>query len=76
MSSKIGQGSIRKRTDGRYEVRTTCGVDYKTGKAKRVSICAKTEEEAKKKLHELQHQFDNGTWQEASKVTLHEFYIY
>lgn len=76
MSNKIGQGSIRKRTDGRYEVRTTCGVDYKTGKAKRVSICAKTEEEAKKKLHELQHQLDNGIWQEASKVTLHEFYIY
>jgi len=34
------EGSIRKRSDGRDEVRITTGRDYKTGKPKRASFYA------------------------------------
>ena len=41
------EGSIRKRSDGRYEVRITTGIDYKTGKPKRASFYAANKEGAK-----------------------------
>ena len=31
------EGNIRQRTDGRWEVRLSAGIDYKTGKPKRTS---------------------------------------
>jgi hypothetical protein len=31
------EGSIRERKDGRFEVRVTAGIDFETGKAKRIS---------------------------------------
>ncbi len=47
------EGSIRQRSDGRFEVRVTAGIDFKTGKAKRISHYAKTKSEAVKLLHEV-----------------------
>ncbi|MCI1958124.1 MAG: site-specific integrase [Clostridia bacterium] len=41
------EGSIRKRNDGRYEVRITTGINYETGKPNRASFYAKNKEEAK-----------------------------
>ena len=33
------EGNIRQRTDGRWEVRLSAGIDYKTGKPRRTSTC-------------------------------------
>lgn len=41
-----GEGSIRRRQDGRYEVRVSGGVDFSTGKPIRISRYANTEAEA------------------------------
>ena len=48
-----GEGNIRLRSDGRYEVRVSGGVDFVTGEPIRISRYAKTEEEAIKLLHQL-----------------------
>lgn len=48
-----GEGNIRLRPDGRYEVRISGGVDYATGEQVRISRYAKTEEEAVQTLHKL-----------------------
>ncbi len=48
-----GEGSIRQRQDGRYEVRITLGIDFATGKPKRISKYASTLVEADKILHEM-----------------------
>ena len=34
------EGSIRQRSDGRWEARATGGIDYRTGKPKRISVQA------------------------------------
>ena len=51
-----GEGSIRQRSDGRYEVRISGAVDYATGKSVRISKYAQTEEEAISLLHRLSFQ--------------------
>lgn len=67
-----GEGNIRHRADGRWEVRVTIGIDFATGKPKRISRYASTQEEAVKILNELSYikdiapsTFDNitlGKW--------------
>lgn len=47
-----GEGNIRLRKDGRYEVRIS-GIDFDTGKPVRISRYAKTEAEAIQLLHQL-----------------------
>ena len=47
------QGSIKKRTDGRYEVRVTAGLDFKTGLPHRISKYARTKTEASHLLKQL-----------------------
>lgn len=49
------EGSIRQREDGRWEIRVTAGIDFKTGKPKRISHYAKTKAEAVKLLHEVEY---------------------
>ncbi len=49
------EGSIRQRSDGRFEVRVTAGTDFATGKPKRTSYYAKTKAEAIKLLHEVEY---------------------
>lgn len=44
---------MRKRSDGRWEVRLSLGIDFATGEPKRISRYAATKEEAVKLLHEL-----------------------
>lgn len=55
-----GEGNIRKRKDGRYEVRITLGIDFSTGKPRRISKYASTQEEAVKILHELSFTNDHS----------------
>ena len=62
-----GEGSIRKRKDGRWEGRYTAGHDPETGKAIVKNVLGKTQAEAKEKLkeaglehirfHDLRHTF-------------------
>ena len=47
------EGSIKKRSDGRYEVRITIDHDIVTGESKRISRYANTKEEAVRLLNEL-----------------------
>ena len=48
-----GEGSIRKRADGRYEIRVSAGIDPATGKYKKVSKYYDTKTEALKAMHRL-----------------------
>ena len=50
-----GEGNIRKRPDGRWEVRITLGIDFATGQPKRISKYAATHDEAVKLLHQLSY---------------------
>ena len=52
------EGTIRLRSDGRYEVRITVSHDIITGKPHRISRYAKTKEEAVKILNELTFLYD------------------
>ena len=42
------EGNIRQRSDGRWEVRITLGIDFATGEPKRISRYAATQAEAVK----------------------------
>lgn len=48
-----GEGSVRQRSDGRWEIRVTTGIDFSTGKQKRISRYADTKEEALNILREM-----------------------
>ena len=45
-----GEGSIRKKPNGRWEGRYTQGIDPKTGRAIQKSVSARTQAECKEKL--------------------------
>ena len=51
-----GEGSIRKRKDGRWEGRYTIGRDEETGKLIYKNVLAKTQAECKRKLGEAINQ--------------------
>lgn len=53
------EGSIRQRSDGRWEARATGGIDYRTGKSKRISVYGKTKTEVINKLRELEYDIHN-----------------
>ena len=51
-----GDGNIRKRADGRYEIRVSAGVDPKTGKYKKISKYFKTKTEAIQAIHKVSEE--------------------
>lgn len=53
------EGSIRQRSDGRWEARATGSIDYRTGKPKRISVYGKTKSEVISKLRELEYDIHN-----------------
>lgn len=55
-----GEGTIRQRKDGLYEIRITSKPDPATGKKQRISRYAKTREQALKIRSELQLQYGSG----------------
>ena len=65
-----GSGSIRQRKDGTWEARISLGSNPGTGKPIRRSIYGKTQREVRKKMTELLHGLDNGTYQAPSKITV------
>ena len=68
--SASGGGTIRKRSDGRWEGRYTVGFDPKTGKQIQKSIYGKTQKEVRQKLSKITTEIDEGTYLEPSKETL------
>lgn len=68
-----GSGTIRKRSDGRWEVRYTTGIDPKTGKQIPKSVYGKTQKEVRQKLTEDTAEIDSGTYLEQTKDTVGEW---
>ncbi len=70
------EGNIRLRSDGRWEVRLSAGIDYKTGKPKRTSTCCNTRQEAIAVLQQQAHDIRTNGWRDPMSVTLGEWYEY
>ncbi len=70
------EGNIRQRTDGRWEVRLSAGIDYKTGKPRRTSTCCNTRQEAISILQQQAHEVRTQGWRDPMSVTLGEWYEY
>lgn len=68
------EGNIRQRSDGRWEVRLSAGIDFKTGKPKRTSTCCATKQEAIAILQEQAHEVRTNGWKDPMGVTLAEWY--
>lgn len=68
-----GEGSIRKRTNGRWEARITTGYNPQTGKQVQKSIYGKTREEVARKLTAIRSSLDEGTYVEPSKMRTGEW---
>lgn len=68
-----GDGTIRKRQDGRWESIVTVGYDEVTGKQKKVSRYGKTEKEVRELKTELTARLDHGQYFEPRKETLSEW---
>lgn len=68
-----GEGTIRKRSDGRWEAIITVGTDPGTGKAIRRSVYGSTQAEVRKKKTELTRSIDNGTYQAPDRTTVEKW---
>ena len=68
-----GAGTIRKRTDGRWEARFTTGFDPATGKQIQKSIYGKSQKEVREKLTEVTGEIDAGTYLEPTKDTVSQW---
>lgn len=68
------RGHIRKRSKNSYTIVLSLGFDPLTGKRKQQWISIKgTKKDAEKRLNELLHNLDNGTFMKPGKTTLGEF---
>ncbi len=65
-----GEGSLRKRKDGRWEGRYTAGCDPTTGKPIHKSVLAKTQSEAKEKLKQAIAEAEKLDMSRAKSYTL------
>lgn len=68
-----GGGSIRKRSDGRWEGRYSLGTDSKTGKQIQKSVYGKTQKEVRQKLAKITTEIDEGTYIEPTKMKVGEW---
>lgn len=68
-----GAGTIRKRSDGRWEARFSIGYDPVTGKQKQKSIYGKTQKEVRERLSQITVELDEGTYLEPCQMTLKEW---
>ena len=57
-----GAGTIKKRSDGRWEGRFTAGYDTKTGKQIQKSVYGKTQKEVRQKLSKVIAEIDEGSY--------------
>lgn len=63
-----GGGTIRKRSDGRWEARYTLGIDPKTGKQIQKSVYGKTQKEVRQKLTAITAEIDDGTYMDIPRL--------
>ena len=68
-----GGGTIRKRSDGRWEARYTLGIDPKTGKQIQKSVYGKTQKEVRQKLTAITAEIDDGTCIPPDKTTVEQW---
>ena len=68
-----GSGTIRQRSDGRWEARYTVGRDPGTGKQIQRSVYGATQQEVRKKLAQVTTDIDGGTYKEPCKMTLSQW---
>lgn len=68
-----GGGSIRQRSDGRWEGRYSPGYDPLTGKRKYRSVYGNTQAEVRKKLAKSVAEIDEGRYSDQSKKTVFEW---
>ena len=71
--SAKGGGTIRQRSDGRWEARYTVGRDPGTGKQIQRSVYGATQKEVRQKLAQAVAALDNGTYQAPNKITVKEW---
>lgn len=68
------RGSIIKRSKSSYTIVLNLGTDPHTGKRKQQWVSVRgTKKEAEKRLAELLHQLDTGTFMKPGKITLGEY---
>ena len=65
-----GAGTIRKRSDGRWEARYSIGFDPKTGKQIQKSVYGQTQKEVRQKLTQITAEIDEGTYVEPNSMKL------
>ncbi len=65
-----GSGTIRQRSDGRWEARFTVGRDPGTGKQIQRSVYGSTQREVRQKLAQAVAAIDSGTYTAPSKMTV------
>lgn len=63
-----GGGTIRKRSDGRWEARYTLGIDPKAGKQIQKSVYGKTQKEVRQKLTAITAEIDDGTYMDIPRL--------
>lgn len=68
-----GAGTIRQRSNGKWEARITIGTNPGTGKPIRRSIYADTQKEARQQMTAILRELDKGTYQKPSKITVSEW---
>ncbi|MCL2046126.1 MAG: site-specific integrase [Oscillospiraceae bacterium] len=69
----FGSGTIRQRSDGRWEARVTTHYDSGTGKQMRRSVYGDTQADVRQKLTALTKDVDDGTYIEPSKLTVEQW---
>lgn len=68
-----GNGSMRKRSDGRWEGRYTIGFDPITGKQRQKSVYGKTQKEVRQKLTRIAAEIDEGIYVEPNSMILSDW---
>ena len=65
-----GSGTIRQRTDGRWEARYSVGRDPGTGKQLQRSVYGSTQKEVRLKLQQATVDIDNGAYTDPSRLSV------
>jgi integrase len=65
-----GEGTIRQRSNGRWEARVVVGIDSGTGRPLRRSIYGNTQTAVRKKMTAVRRDLDRGAYQAPSKMTV------
>ena len=68
-----GAGTIRQRSNGKWEARVVVGVNPGTGKPIRRSIYADTQKEVRRQMTAILRELDSGTYQAPNKIKVSDW---